>query len=190
MAMSASGTFMDPFFIFPRQRMHDALMVGAPPESKFACNSSGWSTLETFSQWFDSFLRCYRPTKEDPVLLILDGHSSHTRNLEVLEKARVNHTRILSIPPHTSHKLQPLDVAFMGPFKGAYSEALDRLLKRNGGKAETIYNVAALVNEAFKQTAKKTVAHNDYKTTGIMPFDRNVFSDAYFAASDSLRRPF
>ncbi|XP_053692646.1 uncharacterized protein LOC128741096 [Sabethes cyaneus] len=187
MAMSASGQFLPPLFIFPSQRMNDALKVGAPPESIFASNPNGWSTMDTFSRWFDHFLLFAHPTAEDPVLLILDGHSSHTKNLEVLEKAKANHVRVLSIPPHTSHKTQPLDVSFMGPFKAYYSKALDSFMKRNNGNPVTVYNVAAIVNEAYTEAATISVARNGFRKTGIYPFSRHVFSDNDFASSDLLK---
>lgn len=188
MAMSAAGQFLAPFFIFPRQRIHDGLKVGAPAESGFTCNKNGWSTIETFSEWFDHFLSYVRPSAETPVLLIMDGHSSHTKNLEVLEKAKLNHVRIISIPPHTSHKTQPLDVTFMGPFKTHYANALDNYVKRNKGKVVTIYHVAALVNESFTQAATLTIAQNGYRKTGIHPLNRQAFSENDFAPAAFLDR--
>lgn len=145
MAMSASGEYLPPMFIFARQRMNDALKVGAPEGSVFACNPSGWSSLTTCSDWFDHFLAYTRPSADSPVLLILDGHSTHTRNLPMLEKAKKNFVRIVSIPPHTSHKIQPLDVSFMGPFKSHYSTAVGNFLKRNPGKlTESIRRIGVL----------------------------------------------
>lgn len=133
MAMSASGEFLPPMFIFARQRMNDALKFGAPEGSVFACNPSGWSTINTCVEWFDHFLSYTRPTIDSPVLLVLDGHSTHTRNLPMLEKAKRNFVRVICIPPHTSHKVQPLDVAMMGPLKAHYSTSIDNYLKQNPG---------------------------------------------------------
>ncbi|XP_062551176.1 uncharacterized protein LOC134216251 [Armigeres subalbatus] len=187
-AMSAAGQFLPPFFIFPRQRMNDALKVGAPPESVFTCNVNGWSTIDTFSQWYEHFLRFASPTADNPVLLILDGHSSHTKNLEVLEKAKLNHVRIISIPPHTSHRTQPLDVSFMRPLKSYYWKALNRCMKQNNGNPITVYDVAALVNEAFNEAATLTTAQNGFRKTGIYPFNRQAFPESDFAPADFLER--
>lgn len=87
------------------------LMNGTPPGSVYVCNPSGWSDIDIFTQWFTYFLSHVKPSAEDPILLILDGHLSHTRNLDVLLKARENYVSILCLPPHCKHKLQPLDVA-------------------------------------------------------------------------------
>ncbi|XP_029719395.2 uncharacterized protein LOC115261629 [Aedes albopictus] len=188
MALSASGQFLAPMLIFPRQPMNEAFKVGAPPKTIFACNGNGWSTTSTCSTWFDHFLAVARPTVDAPVLLILDGHSSHTRNLNMIEKARQNHVKILSIPPHTSHKFQPLDVSFMGPLKAKYANAVDNYLKRNPGKVVTIYNVSALVNEAFTACASVVTAQSGFRATGVYPINSHVFSDDDFATADKLIR--
>ncbi|XP_055615187.1 uncharacterized protein LOC129761490 [Toxorhynchites rutilus septentrionalis] len=121
MCMSATGQLLPPFFIFLRMRMHEALKKGESRGSKFACNASGYMTVEIFNEWFDHFLEHVNPSEDSPDLLIIDGHSSHTKNLAFTEKARANFVKVLVLPPHTSNKLQPLDVSFMAPFKTYYA---------------------------------------------------------------------
>ena len=52
-------------------------------------------------------------------LLKLDGHKSHVK-LEVVEQARRKGMDMLSLPSHTSHGLQSLDVSCFGPFKQSF----------------------------------------------------------------------
>lgn len=134
MCMSATGHFIPPLIIFPRARMTENLKRGAPPGSIFACNPSGWMTATLFNTWFLNFLQHVSPTASNPVLLILDGHSSHIKNLEFIDRARENHVTVLSLPPHCSHKLQPLDVSFMGPFKTRLSQEIEDYLKNKPGQ--------------------------------------------------------
>ena len=47
------------------------------------------------------------PTR--PVLLLKDGHASHT-SIEVFELARANNVHILCLAANTTHVLQPIDV--------------------------------------------------------------------------------
>lgn len=72
-------------------------------------------TAELFLAWFKKFVAFSKASKDFPVLLILDGHSTHTKNLEVIDYARENGVSLLCLPPHCSHRLQPLDVSFMKP---------------------------------------------------------------------------
>ncbi|CAH1954405.1 unnamed protein product [Acanthoscelides obtectus] len=119
--MSASGSYVPPMIIFARKRMKEELKDGAPPGTAFYCNESGWMKLEVFSVWFDHSLAFVKPSQEDPALL--DGHLSHTKNLSVIEKTRNNFVTILCLPPHTTHKLQPLDVSFMYPLNHYHNKA-------------------------------------------------------------------
>jgi hypothetical protein len=90
------------------------LKDGTPPGTDFVWHHSGWMPTEIFSQWFDHFLKYAKPSKEDPVLLILDGHATHTRNLDFIDKARNNHTTVVCLPPQCSHKMQPGSSGFTG----------------------------------------------------------------------------
>jgi len=80
-----------------------------------------------FFQWFLHFIKHTKPTKEDPVILVLDGHYSHTRHLEVINLARENHVDIICLPTHNSHKIQPLDKAFMGSLKTFYCPEIEKM---------------------------------------------------------------
>lgn len=76
--------------------MKNQLKDGASPSAKFA---SDWMMTNIFMQWFDHLVNHVRPTQKDPVLLALDGQSTHTKNLEFILKARENHTTVVRLPP-------------------------------------------------------------------------------------------
>ena len=63
-------------------------------------------------------------------MLILDNHSSHLY-LPAINFARKLDIEILSIPAHTSHKLQSLDLTFFGPLKTHYSQEIDKWMVDN-----------------------------------------------------------
>ena len=86
--MNIIGTFIPPLFVFPRVRIKTELMNGAPPGSIYACHKSGWMQLEIFVERFKHFLKSTGATKENSVLLIWDGYSTHTMNMEVIDLAR------------------------------------------------------------------------------------------------------
>ena len=50
-AVSASGSYIPPLFIFARKRMNDQLMRGSPPGSIGMCTNSGWTDSEIFIKW-------------------------------------------------------------------------------------------------------------------------------------------
>jgi len=85
--MNASGNYIPPF-LFPCCRMKADLLDNAPPGSQGVAHPSGWMQSDIFLQWFEHFVYQSHPTAESPVLLVLDGHKTHTTNLAVINMAR------------------------------------------------------------------------------------------------------
>jgi len=108
--MSAAGHFIPPLIIFPRIRMKYELMEGTPPGSIYRCDRSGWMQTDIFTEWFKHFILHSASSTSNSSLLILHGHATHSRNIDIIDSARSNGVTILVLPPHCSHRLQPLDV--------------------------------------------------------------------------------
>ena len=187
--MSAGGNFIPPMLVFPRQRMKPELKDGAPPGTVFSCNGSGWMQMDTFGSWFEHFLNHVKPTNDDPALLIMDGHMTHTKNLDVVYRARENNVTLLTIPPHCSHKLQPLDVSYMGPLNTFYVAAVEKFHRNQPGRAVTQYQISKLFGEAYLKAANPTTAINGFRKCGIFPVDPDVFEESDFAPSLPSDRP-
>lgn len=96
---------------------------------------------------------------------------------------RENGLVMLGFPPHTSHRLQPLDVRFYGHLKTAYSQACDDFLVSNPGTCITITHVPKIFGTAYFKVATIQTAVNAFRATGIEPFDSNIFKDDDFQPS-------
>jgi hypothetical protein len=129
--MSASGQFVPPLLLFPRKNVKSELLDGPPPGTIGTCHTSGWIQTQSFTQWFTHFIYIVKPTADDPLVLVLDCHYSHTittRNVDVIEMARSNSVVIVCLPSHSTHKMQPHYVAFMNPFKIYYAQEIEMWL--------------------------------------------------------------
>ena len=115
--INAVGNFVPPFFIFPRKIMKPDLMDHGPAGSVGFCQKSGWMDGEMFGNYLKHFKNHVSASKDNSVLLVLDGHSSHTSNLQALEYTTQNGISLISLPPHTTHRMQPLDVGFLKPLR-------------------------------------------------------------------------
>ena len=102
---------------------------------------------EGFVVWLKHFIDTVRPTMERKVVLILDGHVSHCRNMEAINLARSAGVRRISLPPHTTHRLQALDVAFFGPMGQFYDEAMRKWMRSHVGCPVTTWQVASLLEQ-------------------------------------------
>ncbi|XP_022246856.1 uncharacterized protein LOC106463612 isoform X2 [Limulus polyphemus] len=188
--MSATGSFVPPLFVFPWTSMDPELMNGAPRGSLYACHKSGRIQLPIFTQWFNHFLRVSEASKENKVLLILDGHSTYTINLDVVNLAKDNGVFLLCLPTHCSHRLQPLNVSFMKPLTSYYTLEVESWLRHHPGRNVTVFQVAELFNRAYLKAAIAFNAVNGFFKTGIYPVARNLFEDHEFAPANLTERPF
>ncbi|KAH9636306.1 hypothetical protein HF086_003273 [Spodoptera exigua] len=184
--MSAAGGYVPPIFILPRKRMTPALEKDGPTGAIYKCLDNGWINEELFLQWLKHFIQYAKPSAEEPILLILDNHASHI-SLAIFEYCKENYVHMLSLPPHTSHRMQPLDVSFFGPSKAAYRRECDLYMKSQLSQRITPYDIASLVKKAFSNVASLSKAEAEFKSTGIFPINPNVFSDEDFIAAEVLQ---
>lgn len=93
----------------------------------------------------------------NPSLLILDGHSTHTKNLAVIDLAREN-AETLVLPPHCSHRLQPLDVSFMKPLSTFYNQECEKWLRSHPDRVITMFQIGEVSGLAYITAATPEVA--------------------------------
>ncbi|KAB0802144.1 hypothetical protein PPYR_04330 [Photinus pyralis] len=186
--INAIGNHLPPMFVFPRVHFKEFMLKGAPVGSKGGANQSGWSNEKLFLEWLDFFIEHARPSKEKPVLLILDNHESHV-SVAVIEKARVSGIKMLTFPPHTSHRLQPLDRTVFGSFKSHYNRAVNDWMSCNPGKPLSIYEVAEMVGRAFPLAFTSKNITSGFAASGIVPLNEDIFSDIDFLSSYATDRP-
>lgn len=177
--ISASGNTIPPLFVFPRVHFKDNFLEGAPEGSLGAANKSGWINGDIFISVLKHIQKNTLCTKENPILLLCDNHESHI-TLEAINYAKENGIIYLSFPPHTSHRLQPLDVGVFGPFKSKLKTAFNNWHIMNPGKAVSIYNIPKLVKIAYFESFTAKNITSGFRAPGIWPLNELAFSDEDF----------
>ena len=187
-------------FIFPLSRItshletivtsHLETIVGAnaPPMSKCSCFPTGWMTEELFLSYLHHFKDYTQCSTENKCLLILDNHSLHI-SVQSCKFAKKNGIVLLTIPPHTSSKLQPLHKYVYGPFKTKYNRAMDDWLRSNPGKTCTIYTVPEISKRAFLSSFTQLNIISAFRSTGIFPLNRDIWKEGDFLPSALTDRP-
>ena len=135
--ISASRQYLPPVIIFPRVHFKEHMLSGAPSGSLGLACKTGWMNGELFLDVMNHFIKFSSSTKENPSLLIYDNFEAHL-SIAVLNLTKEHGVTILTLLPHSTHKLKLLDVGVMGPFKTAYNAAIDLWMLHNPGKTFTI----------------------------------------------------
>jgi hypothetical protein len=169
--ISADGRYLNPMIIWPASTHRSNWTTFPIPRWQYACSESGYTDSIISFEWLK---RIFDPeTKERATgkrrVLICDGFATH-ETLEILEFCFENNILLCRLPSHTSHKLQPCDVAAFAPLKAAYRSQVDRL-EQGGvntiGKEHFTSLYSPVRDKAF--TPKNIKA--GFAASGLFPFN-------------------
>lgn len=184
----ADGMVLPPMLIFPRVNYKSWFIKGGPPGCIGTATRSGWVNEGEFVKYLHHVGNQTNCSKDRPILLIMDNHESHC-SLKAIDTAKDLGIVLLTIPPHTSHRMQPLDVAVYGPFKLAYCRAMDSYMRSNPGKTLTIYEIPEFVKSAQMTAITQRNVTAGFAKTGIYPLSRDTFDEDDFAPATVTDRP-
>lgn len=128
--------------------MLDILLRGSPPGTVAGCSDNGRVTSDLFVKWLKHFAQHARPSRERTAILLVDGHASH-KSLNAVEFARENGIVMISFPPHSTHRMQPLDRTVYGPLKAAYNRECDKWMTNHVGQRISVFDQAELFGNAY-----------------------------------------
>lgn len=188
--INALGNSEPPFLVFPRVFFKNFFLNGAPVGTG-GCgtkNASGWMNSEAFLRALHHFRDFSRCSKKNPVMLIMDNHESHI-TIESLNFYKENGIIAVTLPPHTSQKLQPLDKCVFGPLKTKYNIAMTDHLSIHPGRPIAMHEIAAILGKAYDKAFTAENIKSGFSQCGIYPFNRNIFSETDFDSSFVTDRP-
>ncbi|OSD08324.1 DDE-domain-containing protein [Trametes coccinea BRFM310] len=119
----ADGESLKPTFIFPGKEFHKEWFE-VDPDILICMSPNGWTDDALCAEWFEhAFIpqATAKQTSDAPILLIYDGHGSHATP-RLVELALENNIHLFCLPPHTTHKLQPLDVGVFAQLSSAWKK--------------------------------------------------------------------
>ncbi|XP_045188135.2 uncharacterized protein LOC123546012 [Mercenaria mercenaria] len=170
---SASGYALPPYLIFPGKRLLPDLLEGSSPGATGTMSETGWSNSAIFRDFMENHSLKYIPGRSDEkVLLTLDGHRSHI-SVGLVDWAKDNNIILFILPAHTSHLLQPLDLACYGSFQHIYNYACHKLMRETAA-AITRYNICAIACKVYHQALKPENLQSGFKRAGIYPLNKEA----------------
>jgi hypothetical protein len=174
----AVGMSIPPVYVFPRQRIRDEYVYGSAPGSVAFRSKTEWMTTEFFPSVLMHIKKRVNCSKEIPILLIMDNHTTHI-SLEAINYIRKNGIVLvlLSLPPHSSHRMQPLDISVYGPFKARCKATLTiRYMSNNAGKAIRIQDIPRITKDPYLQSFIPANITKGFNTGGIWPLNTLAFT--------------
>lgn len=138
-AICADGTPLSPVLIYKAAsgNLQDTWLEGfkaSEHSAYFTSSPSGWTSDELGFSWLTGLFdkETSPKARRSWRLLIVDGHGSHL-NMKFLNWCESRRVLVAIYPPHSTHRLQPLDVGMFAPLSSYYSQGLDDLIRRSEG---------------------------------------------------------
>ena len=184
---SAAGYALPPFVIFDRVHLRPEFAEGEVPGTVYGLSKKGWIDGALFESWFARHFLAHAPPVR-PLLLLMDGHSSHF-NPSVVERAAEEGVIMFTLPPHTFHLTQPLDKGCFGPLKVHWRNECWEYIITNPGRVVTRFQFSQLFRRAWMKGMTMVNIVARFRTTGIYPLDRSVVSTRSVAESNPSTLP-
>lgn len=148
------------------------------PVAHFITSPNGWTNDEIGFEWlqhvFDRHTKEQTRNGREYRLLFLDGHSSHI-NMRFIDYCDENKILLMAYPPHSTHRLQPLDVSLFNPLANYYSQNLDEWLRKHHGVCGiNKKHFWSLFKPAFDLAFTKKNIDSGWRKTGLFPLNEEV----------------
>jgi len=159
----------------------------APPNCFWSFQKNGWIDDEIGEKWFDEvFVKNCGP--ERPQLLILDGHGSH-ETLGIIERAIAENIVMISLPPHCTHALQPLDRTVFGPLKSVYNGECSDFLVDHPLHVINKWTFPMLFRKSWEKAFLVENITSGFCACGIYPFNADAVPQSAYGPSKTTDVP-
>ena len=190
--VNTAGQSVPPLIIHKGQRVQETWQLKAPGNMKITATERGYITKSKFHEYGLHFVKFLKANglADETNLLIIDGHKSHLYNLPLYEAMRANNIEILTILPHTSHLLQPLDLVPFTQFKKYWESNLMKYNNTHSGRVLNKVNFWDIFIPSWNSSITPKNIIVGFKKTGVYPHDPEVIPKESLAPSLITDRDF
>jgi hypothetical protein len=168
--ISALGRALPPLIIYKGEYTNTRwIPTSTPLNWRFTTSRKGW-TLDTLGyEWLISIFEPEtRPSTPRRRLLVTDGHSSHL-TAKFIAFCLENTIDLIVLPPHSSHYLQPLDIAIFSPLKTHLAAETDRLSRLDSGRISKVDWTRAYITAHQNAFIPQSILAG-FRKAGLSPF--------------------
>jgi hypothetical protein len=132
--------------------------------------SNGWTDNETGLEWIKHFDKHTKSrTKGVYRMIVLDGHESH-QSAEFEAFCKGNNIITISLPAHSSHLTQPLDVGCFSALKKAYGRQIEHFVRAHINHITKVEFFLAFQAAHFAAITESNIK-GGFRGAGLVPFD-------------------
>ena len=183
----ADGTHIPPSILFKGQQLNPEYALGFPDSYFIGATSNGWMDSKQFYGWLTNHFAQRIPREVGiPVLLLIDGHTSHI-NLHTSKFCADNKILLYKLPPHSSHATQPLDRSFFGFLKVQWEQSVSSFIVKNC-MAVTKRNFGSVFTEAFSKSTRADIIRSSFIKSGIWPINFERIDKSIFVPAETFVR--
>lgn len=188
--INAVGQSIPPVFILPRKRVAMEFTRETLPGSKFLVTPSGrgWMTMASFVDTLRHIKEWTSCSQENRILIIMDNAECH-KSIEAVEFCLENGIVILTLPPHTTDKMQPLDVSVYASFKTHLRQIQHIFKASNPGVHLAIQMLPQMASQAWLKSTSPSIIVNGFAKTGLWPINPDIFPEDAFMGSEVSDQP-
>ncbi|KAG5281619.1 hypothetical protein AALO_G00046870 [Alosa alosa] len=166
---NAAGESIPPFVIFRGSFPSTAYGLEGPQNALYGVSEKGYMDSDLFLKWLGHFVKYAR--QERPLLLFMDQHEAHV-GTGVVDFCRANRIEVVCLPAHTTHVLQPLDVAVYGSLKAAFSRLAHNMGLVRGDLVIGKRQFSAVLKYALEEACTPHNIISGFRRTGLFPLNR------------------
>ncbi|XP_071653661.1 uncharacterized protein [Temnothorax longispinosus] len=189
--VNAAGMLVPPMVMFWYQRVPKSVTDNVPSGWSIGTSDRGWMTAETFFEYVTNVFYPWlqQNNVEFPVILYVDGHSSHC-TLPLSNFCREKNIELIALYPNATHILQPLDVAVFHPLKSMWKKTVNQWRFENCGDRLKKEQFAPLLKVALDSLDLTATIRNGFRSCGLVPFsadavDFNVLRKGMSSSGDT-----
>jgi hypothetical protein len=170
-AISTAGKRLQPLVIFKGQSLQSRWFYDKhTPNYQYTISPNGWTSNEIGLRWLDQIFLPQTAIEGGYRLLLVDGHKSHATH-EFMWKCFQNNVVVFYLFPHSSHVLQPLDLACFSLVKSRYRQQLTDLARFDDTSAVKKAKFLQIYQKASQEGLSPYQIRAGWSAAGIHPWD-------------------
>ncbi|EDN02638.1 predicted protein [Histoplasma mississippiense (nom. inval.)] len=176
-SICADGTSLPPALIYQGESrdMQDTWLEDFDSKKDqvyFAASENGWSNDEYGLMWLKKIFEPHTKKKAGVDTASYIRWPLIPCNMAFINYAAQHKILLAVFPPHSTHRLQPLDVGIFGPLSKSYSKHLNERMRTGMGFVRTTKrSFWQLFDAAWKESVTSSNIISAFAAVGLHPFD-------------------